>query len=207
VAQGQPNGCLFCFQRSSDRSKWEDSHNMTRWLPALALIALLLSAGTLACGGASPVTSLTGVAVSQRLTLQVHSAELAERLVYQEDGQTYTIAAAPGRRIVAMEATVTNPGAEAALLVIGADSATLSAGQNDSYALLDPRLHREATPAATAPKYYSPWLWGPFTLKLGFGVRGWLFFDVPETVKLEDLTSLSWRSLDSMSVPLAPQRR
>lgn len=180
---------------------------MTRLLPALALIVLLLSAGALACGGDAPVTSLTGVAVSQRLTLQVHGVELAERLVYQEEGETFTIAAAPGRRIAAVEATVTNPGAEAALLVIGADSATLSQGQNDSYSLLDPRAHREATPGATAPKYYSPWLWGPFTLRLGFGVKGWLFFDVPETIQLGDLTSLSWRSLDSMSVPLAPQRR
>ena len=179
---------------------------MKRLLPALALIALLLSVG-LACGGAAPVTSLTGVAVSQRLSFQVHGVELAERLVYQENGQTYTIAAAPGRRILAAEATVTNPGSEAALLVIGADSATLSEGQNDSYSLLDPRVPRESTPGATAPKYYLPWLWGPFTLRLGYGVRGWLFFDVPETIKLENVTSLSWRSLDSMSVPLTPQRR
>ena len=175
---------------------------------AILALMVLLSAGTLACGGApTPITTLSGEAVSGRLAIQVHGVELAERLVYEEGGQTYTLALAPGRRIAAVEATVTNPSAEASLLVIGAESATMEDRQNNRYTILDPRAQREVTPGATAPQYYTPWLWGPFSLRRGFGVRGWIFFDVPEGLQLQSFSGLYWSSLDSMSVPLVPKRR
>jgi hypothetical protein len=161
----------------------------------------------LACASSNTPPNLGGVAISNRLTLQVHGIEFADSVVYQEDNQTYTVTPPAGQRLLAAEATLTNPEAENAVLVINGDSATLSDKRNNSFEMRDPREGRQVTPNATAAKYYTPFLWGSFNLRRGYGIRGWLFFLVSQDTKIENLGNLSWRSLDSLTVTLTPVPR
>ena len=109
--------------------------------------------------------------------------------------------------LVALRLNVHNAEATRVLLTVDNEAARLRFSEpTGDQSLLDIAPENPINVSVTVEAHpdedqFAPFLAGPFELLQGFGIAGWVVFEVPKGAKLQELR---WSAADNVCIPLVP---
>ena len=151
-----------------------------------------------------PNTKPADVVSGRNLTLRVWNPILVDSITYRDEERMFRSIerSRPDRKIAAIWIALVNRNTTIVPLLVDLDIAELGESQRYEVVPLDPFETAETVDFGTTPPppLYQPFIWGTIDLAQGYEVQGWMFFEVPDSLKLK---RLEWHKPESLTAEFA----
>ena len=133
------------------------------------------------------------------LSVGAHFPKKLNNIVYTVGVQNYILEPLDtGNVIAAVKARVVNPESSQVILSIDERASILRDTKGVEFSPFEPGQRAvETTEAAYERNLFGTHLWGQHNLIMGFEVKGWFFFEVPDST---EFASFVWEDVESVSV-------